>query len=85
MGADFPYMCMVCGEPRGVWRRSAPLMYYKQNKKTYENVKSGHIMVVYCWSDKLHISIFISNYRFLLLFVCCLCNCVCFIFRYSTF
>ncbi len=28
LGADFPYTCMVCGEPRGVWRRSAPL-YFK--------------------------------------------------------
>jgi hypothetical protein len=29
MGADFPYMCMVCGEPRGVWRKSAPLVLIK--------------------------------------------------------
>ena len=26
-GADFPYMCMVCGEPRGVWRWSAPFLF----------------------------------------------------------
>ena len=28
MGAGFPYMCMVCGEPCGVWRRSAPLLLF---------------------------------------------------------
>lgn len=26
LGADFPYLKVACGEPRVVWRRSAPLL-----------------------------------------------------------
>lgn len=30
-GADFPYLMMACGEPREVWRRSAPLYNIQLN------------------------------------------------------
>ena len=27
MGVDFPYIDVACGEPRVVWRKSAPLFF----------------------------------------------------------
>ena len=33
-GADFPYMYVACGEPRGVWRKSAPLYLIQMYNKT---------------------------------------------------
>jgi hypothetical protein len=37
-----PYMCMVCGEPRGVWRKSAPfcVAYVKHKPIICNNYES---------------------------------------------
>ena len=43
-GADFPYMYVACGEPRVVWRKSAPLLWRTETitlTKKQKNDKSN--------------------------------------------
>lgn len=54
-GAAFPYFNVACGEPRVVWRRSAPLLFGKTRKKLLMKV----LLIILC----IAVIIWLANSR----------------------